>query len=346
MTEQAAVKKTMKVIQVSSAGGPLELVERDIPEPTQGHVLIRVQACGICHSDALTVDGEWPGLQYPRVPGHEIAGVIERVGPDVEGWHSGNRVGVGWHGGHCGRCENCRHGDFVLCADLRVPGISYDGGYAEYMVAPVEALVRVPDDLADVDAAPLLCAGLTTFNSLRNGGARPGDVVAVFGVGGLGHLAVQFARKMGFVTVAIDRGPRTEPLAKQLGAHHYIDASKQDVAQVLLGLGGARVILATVPSGKAMSATIGGLGINGKMILVGWSQEPVEVPIPQFVMRRNSILGWPSGTAAQSQETLAFSLLSGVKPMIEEFPLSRAAEAYERVMGGRVTFRAVLRPGT
>jgi D-arabinose 1-dehydrogenase-like Zn-dependent alcohol dehydrogenase len=234
----------------------------------------------------------------------------------------------------------------VLCADLRVPGISYDGGYAEYMVAPVEALVRVPDDLTDVDAAPLLCAGLTTFNSLRNGGARPGDVVAVLGVGGLGHLAVQFARKMGFVTVAIDRGPRTEPLAKQLGAHHYIDASKQDVAQVLLGLGGARVILATVPSGKAMSATIGGLGINGKMILVGWSQEPVEVPIPQFVMRRNSILGWPSGTAAQSQETLAFSLLSGVKPMIEEFPLSRAAEAYERVMGGRVTFRAVLRPGT
>ncbi|MGV6875842.1 alcohol dehydrogenase [Pseudochelatococcus sp. B33] len=337
--------RTMQVVQVTSAGGPLELVERDMPEPGQGHVRIKVQACGICHSDSLTKEGQWPGLEYPRVPGHEIAGVIDKVGSGVEGWPVGQRVGVGWHGGHCGHCENCRHGDFVLCQSLRVPGISYDGGYAEYMVAPQEALVRIPDDLSDADAAPLLCAGITTFNALRESGARAGDTVAILGVGGLGHLGVQFAHKMGFRTVAIARGQEMAALAEQLGAHHYIDSRAQDVAESLTALGGARVILATAPSAKAMSAAIGGLGIDGKMIMVGWAEEPVEVPIPQFVMRRNSIQGWPSGTAADSQETLAFSVLSDVRPMIQEFPLSQAAEAYNRVMASKVRFRAVLRPG-
>lgn len=335
----------MQAVQVTKAGGPLELVERDIPKPSQGHVRVRVQACGICHSDAVTKDGHWPGLQYPRVPGHEIAGVIDAVGPNVENWRVGQRVGVGWHGGHCGHCVNCRHGDFVLCQYLRVPGISYDGGYADYMVAPQEALVQIPEDLSDADAAPLLCAGITTFNALRNSGARAGDTVAVLGVGGLGHLGVQFSRKMGFNTVAIARGQETAALAEQLGAHHYIDSRTQDVAEILTAMGGARVILATAPSAKAMSAALGGLGINGKMIMVGLNEEPVEVPIPQFVMRRNSIQGWPSGTAADSQETLAFSVLSGVRPMIQEFPLSQAAEAYDQVMASKVRFRAVLRPG-
>ncbi|WP_321781733.1 alcohol dehydrogenase [Paraburkholderia sp. J94] len=336
--------RTMQAVQVTKAGGPLELVEREVPEPPEGHVLIKVQACGICHSDSMTKDGLWPGLAYPRVPGHEIAGVIDTLGAGVDGWQAGQRVGVGWHGGHCGHCERCRHGDFVLCAAAQVPGISYDGGYAQYMVAPQEALARMPDDLSDVDAAPLLCAGITTFNALRNSGARAGDVVAILGIGGLGHLGVQFARKMGFVTVAIARGQDKAPLAKQLGAHHYIDSQAQNVAEALLALGGARVILATVTSGKAMSAALGGLGLNGKLIMVGVSEEPVEVPITQFIMGRHSVQGWPSGTAADSQETLAFSALSGVKPMIEEYPLERAAEAYERMMSGKARFRVVLKP--
>jgi D-arabinose 1-dehydrogenase-like Zn-dependent alcohol dehydrogenase len=333
---------TMKAVQVAQGGGPLELVERDVPEPGAGEVLVKVQACGICHSDSLTKEGLWPGLQFPRVPGHEIAGVIEKTGAGVEGWSVGQRVGVGWHGGHCGHCERCRHGDFVLCQNALVPGISYDGGYAEYMIAPQEALARMPDDLADVDAAPLLCAGITTFNALRKSGARAGDVVAVLGIGGLGHLGVQFARQMGFVTVAIARGQDKAPLAKQLGAHHYIDSEAQNVAEALQKLGGARVILATATSGKAMSAVIGGLGVDGKLIMVGISDEPVEVPITQFIMGRNSVQGWPSGTAADSTETLAFSALSGVKPMIEEYPLARAAEAYDRMMSGKARFRVVL----
>ncbi|WP_027818782.1 alcohol dehydrogenase [Paraburkholderia bannensis] len=336
---------TMQAVQVAKAGGPLELVERDIPEPATGHVLIKVQACGICHSDSLTKEGQWPGLQFPRVPGHEIAGVIERMGAGVEGWSVGQRVGVGWHGGHCGHCERCRHGDFVLCQNAQVPGISYDGGYAQYMVAPQEALARMPDDLSDVDAAPLLCAGITTFNALRHSGARAGDVAAILGIGGLGHLGVQFARKMGFVTVAIARGQDKAPLAKQLGAHHYIDSSAQDVGASLQALGGARVILATVTNGEAMSAALAGLGVNGKLIMVGVAQEPVEVPVTQFIMGRQSVQGWPSGTAADSQETLAFSALSDVKPMIEEYPLERAAEAYDRMMSGKARFRVVLTPG-
>ncbi|MEX3819726.1 alcohol dehydrogenase [Paraburkholderia sp. BR14262] len=335
----------MHVVQVAKPGAPLELVERDIPEPPEGHVLVKVQACGICHSDSLTKEGQWPGLQFPRVPGHEIAGVIEKLGPRVDEWKVGQRIGVGWHGGHCGHCEHCRHGDFVLCKNGQIPGISYDGGYADYMVAPQEALARMPGDLSDVDAAPRLCAGITTFNALRNSGARAGDVVAILGIGGLGHLGVQYARKMGFVTVAIARGQDKAPLAKQLGAHHYIDSSSQDVAQALLALGGARVILATATSGKAMSAALGGLGLNGKLIMIGVSEEPVEVPITQFIMGRHSVQGWPSGTAADSQDTLAFSALSGVKPMIEEYPLSRAAEAYERMMSGKARFRVVLKPG-
>jgi D-arabinose 1-dehydrogenase-like Zn-dependent alcohol dehydrogenase len=335
----------MQVVQVAKPGGALELVERDVPEPPEGHVLVKVQACGICHSDSLTKEGQWPGLQFPRVPGHEIAGVIEKLGSRVEGWTVGQRVGVGWHGGHCGHCDHCRHGDFVLCQKGQIPGISYDGGYADYMVAPQEALARMPDDLSDVDAAPLLCAGITTFNALRNSGARAGDVVAILGIGGLGHLGVQYARKMGFVTVAIARGQDKAPLAKQLGAHHYIDSASQNVAEALLALGGARVILATATSGKAMSATLGGLGLNGKLIMIGVSEEPVEVPITQFIMGRHTLQGWPSGTAADSQETLAFSALSGVKPMIEEYPLSRAAEAYERMMSGKARFRVVLKPG-
>ena len=337
--------RTMQAVQVATAGGPLELVEREVPEPPRGHVLIKVQACGICHSDTLTKDGQWPGLQFPRVPGHEIAGVIDRLGAEVEDWQVGQRVGVGWHGGHCGHCENCRHGDFVLCKTLLVPGLSYDGGYADYMVAPQEALARIPDDLSDVDAAPLLCAGITTFNALRNSGARAGNLVAILGIGGLGHLGVQFARKMGFVTAAIARGQDKAPLAKQLGAHHYIDSETQDVAKALQALGGARVILATAGSGKAMTAVIGGLGPSGKLIMVGISQEPVEVPVVQFIVNRNSVQGWPSGTAADSQETLAFSALSDVKPMVETYKLSRAAEAYDRMLSGKARFRVVLTPG-
>jgi alcohol dehydrogenase/propanol-preferring alcohol dehydrogenase len=335
--------RKMKAVQVSEPGGPLQVVEKDVPEPGPGHVLIKVQACGICHSDSLTKEGQWPGLQYPRVPGHEIAGVIDAIGPDVEEWKVGQRVGVGWHGGHCGHCEHCRRGDFVLCKTALVPGISYDGGYAEYVAAPVQALARIPEDLSDVDAAPLLCAGITTFNALRNSGARAGDVVAILGIGGLGHLGVQFAKKMGFHTVAIARGKDKEPLAKELGAHRYIDSSSENVAEALTALGGAKVILATATSGKAMSATLSGLGLNGKLIMVGISQEPVEVPIAQFIMGRHSVQGWPSGTSADSEDTLAFSALAGIKPMIEEFPLAQAAEAYDRMMSGAARFRVVLK---
>jgi D-arabinose 1-dehydrogenase-like Zn-dependent alcohol dehydrogenase len=337
--------RKMKVVQVTQAGGPLEVVERDVPEPPAGHVLIKVQACGICHSDSLTKEGHWPGLQFPRVPGHEVAGVVEKLGDGVDEWKVGQRVGVGWHGGHCGHCNSCRHGDFVTCSTALIPGISYDGGYAEYMVAPREVLARVPDDLSDIDAAPLLCAGITTFNALRHSGALPGDVVAILGIGGLGHLGVQYARKMGFHTVAIARGQDKGPLAKELGAHHYIDSESHNVAEALKALGGARVILATVTAAKAINDVLGGLGLNGKLIVVGVSMEPIEVPVVQFIMARNSVQGWPSGTAADSQETLAFSALSDIKPMIEEYPLSKAAEAYDRMISGKARFRVVLTTG-
>jgi D-arabinose 1-dehydrogenase-like Zn-dependent alcohol dehydrogenase len=335
--------KMMKAMEVREAKGSLQLVEREVPRPGRGQVLIKVQACGICHSDVFTKEGLWPGLEYPRIPGHEIAGIIEEIGLAVEGWTQDQRVGVGWHGGHCGNCEPCRRGDFVLCQRGLVPGISYDGGYAEYMVAPVEALARIPEDLSNCEAAPLLCAGITTFNALRHSGARAGDVVAILGIGGLGHLGVQFASKMGFETVAIARGKDKEALAKKLGARHYIDSNTQNVAEVLTGLGGAKTILATVTSGKAMSATVGGLAIDGKLLMVGASEEPVEVPIVPFIMGRHSVQGWPSGTSSDSEDTLSFCVMTGIRPMIEEYSLERAAEAYERMMSGDARFRVVLK---
>ncbi|MGH2359911.1 MAG: alcohol dehydrogenase [bacterium] len=333
----------MRVVQVAHPNGPLELVEREIPAPGPGSVRVKVEACGICHSDAMTKEGIWPGVQYPRVPGHEIGGIIDAVGENVGVWRVGQRVGVGWHGGHCGSCDSCRRGDFVTCQVApQIPGISYDGGYADYTIVPAAALALIPEGLSAVDAGPLMCAGITTFNSLRNSGARPGDTVAVLGVGGLGHLAVQFAAKMGFRTVAIARGKDKEALARKLGAWHYIDSQAQDAAAELVKLGGARVILATVTSGKAMSAVLGGLGINGRLIIVGAAADPLEVPAGLLIGGRRSIMGWPSGTSADSQDTLSFSVLTGVRAMTEVFPLERAAEAYERMMSGKARFRAVL----
>jgi D-arabinose 1-dehydrogenase-like Zn-dependent alcohol dehydrogenase len=336
----------MRVVQVTRPKGPLEVVERDIPEPRTGQVRVKVEACGICHSDAMTKEGLWPGVQYPRVPGHEIAGVIDSVGQGVAGWKVGQRVGVGWHGGHCGYCDSCRRGDFVTCQVApQVPGIAYDGGYAEYMVAPASALAAIPEGLSAVDAGPLMCAGITTFNSLRNSGARPGDLVAVLGIGGLGHLGVQFAAKMGFRTVAIARGMDKEPLARKLGAWSYIDSKTEDPAAELLKLGGAKVVLATVTNGDAMSATLGGLAVNGKLVILGAAAEPLQVPGIPLLLGRRSVVGWPSGSSIDSQDTLSFSLLTGVRAMTEVFPLERAAEAYEHMMSGKARFRAVLTTG-
>jgi D-arabinose 1-dehydrogenase-like Zn-dependent alcohol dehydrogenase len=335
----------MRAVQVKEANGPFELVERDIPNPDAGQVLIKVQACGVCHSDSVTKLGLFPGIKYPRVPGHEVVGLIEKIGARVPNWKAGQRVGVGWYGGHCGHCPSCRRGDFVTCANAQIPGISYDGGYADYMVAPFEALAAVPDELKAADAAPLLCAGITTFNSLRNSGARPGDTVAVLGVGGLGHLGVQFAAKMGCRTVAVARGADKEPLAKKLGAHVYIDSTKQDVAAELTKMGGARTILSTVTDAKTMSSVIGGLAVGGKLILLGVSAEPVEVSTVQMVLARRSVQGWPSGTSIDSEDTLNFSVLSNIRPMIETMPLERAVEAYDRMMSGAARFRMVLTTG-
>jgi D-arabinose 1-dehydrogenase-like Zn-dependent alcohol dehydrogenase len=333
----------MRMVQVTRANGSLEIVEREIPEPGAGQVRIKVEACGICHSDAMTKEGLWPGIQYPRVPGHEIAGIIDAVGAGVLGWSQGQRAGVGWHGGHCGYCDSCRRGDFVTCQVApQVPGIAYDGGYAEYMIAPAGALAAIPDGLSAVDAGPLMCAGVTTFNSLRHSGARPGDLVAILGIGGLGHLGVQFAAKMGFKTVAIARGMDKEPLAKKLGASSYIDSKVQDPAAELLKLGGAKVVLATVTNGDAMSATLGGLGVNGKLVILGAAAEPLQVSGIPLILGRRSIVGWPSGNSIDSQDTLSFSLLTGVRAMSEVFPLERAAEAYEHMMSGKARFRAVL----
>lgn len=334
----------MRVVQVREPGAPLELIERALPEPGPGKVRIKVGACGICHSDSYVVNGTYPGIRYPAVPGHEIAGHIDALGPGVTSWRLGQRVGVGWHGGHCGTCANCRRGDFVLCVIAQVPGMAYDGGYADYMIAPVEALAAIPDDLAAAEAAPLLCAGITTYNSLRHSGARPGDLVAVLGIGGLGHLGVQFAVKMGFRTVAIARGADKAKLALELGAHRYIDSQAEDAAKVLTELGGARVILATVTSGKAMTPLIDGLGVDGKLLAVGASPEPIEVTSLQLIGRRRSIAGWPSGRAVDSEDTLRFSVLQDVRPMIETYPLAEAAEGYARMMSGKARFRVVLVP--
>lgn len=337
----------MRVMQVPRPNAAFELVEREIPEPGAGSVRLQVHACGVCHSDSVTKEGLWPGIAYPRVPGHEVAGIIDAAGAGVTGWKAGQRVGVGWHGGHCGYCDSCRRGDFVTCQiAAQIPGITYDGGYADYMIAPAGALAHIPDELSATEAGPLMCAGITTFNSLRNSGARPGDVVAVLGIGGLGHLGVQFAARMGYKTVAIARGKDKEPLAKKLGARQYIDSQSQNPAEELAKLGGAKVILATVTSGKAMSAVLGGLGVNGKLVMVGVADEPLEVPSSLLISGRRSIVGWPSGTSIDSQETMAFSALTGVRPMTEAFPLERAAEAYELMMSGKARFRAVLITGT
>ncbi len=337
----------MRSVQVSRPGGPFEMVERDIPEPGPVQVRIKVQACGVCHSDSFTKEGLFPGIQYPRVPGHEIAGVIDAVGKDVDNtkWKAGQRVAVGWHGGHCGHCESCRRGDFVTCLYAQVPGISYDGGYSDYVIVPTEALAIIPDELSATEAAPLMCAGITTYHSLRNSGARPGDVVAILGIGGLGHLGVQFASKMGFKTIAIARGKDEEELVKKLGARQYIDNRSQNAVEELNKLGGAKVILATVPSGKAMSQILGGLAVNGKIVIIGASDEPVEVPTSLFIQGRRSLIGWPSGTSIDSQDTLSFSVLSGVRSMNEVFPLERAAEAYDLMMSGKPRFRCVLTTG-
>jgi D-arabinose 1-dehydrogenase-like Zn-dependent alcohol dehydrogenase len=333
----------MRAVQVSEPKGPFQLVERDIPEPPAGSVRLRVEACGICHSDFLTKDGVFPGIRYPRVPGHEIAGVVHALGDGVKGWTVGQRAGVGWHGGHCGYCDSCRRGDFVTCQIApQVPGITYDGGYADYMIAPAGALAHIPDDLSAVDAAPLMCAGITTYNSIRHAGALPGDTVAVLGVGGLGHLAVQFAAKMGFRTVAIARGADKGPPALKLGAAHYIDSKAQDVAAELAKLGGAKLIVATVTDAPAMQSVIGGLAINGKLLILGAPHEPLSVSVMPLLGGRRSIAGWPSGSSIDSEDTLRFSSLTGVRPTIERFPLERASEAFDRMMSGAARFRVVL----
>jgi alcohol dehydrogenase/propanol-preferring alcohol dehydrogenase len=334
----------MRAVEVEKPGAGLKLVERPVPEPGPGQVRIKVEACGICHSDSLTVLGHWPGIAYPRVPGHEIAGRIDAVGPRVTAWRGGQRVGVGWHGGHCGVCANCRRGDFLACVKAQVPGISYDGGYQDYMIAPQEALAAIPDDLDAVEAAPLLCAGITTYNALRHSGARPGDLVAVHGIGGLGHLGVQFAAKMGFNTVAIARGQDKANLALRLGAHRYIDSQTEDAAKILTEMGGAKVILTTVIDAKSMSALIDGLGLDGKLLVVGASTDPIEVTPLQLIGKRRSVAGWPSGLASDSEDTMRFSVLASVKPMIETYPLAKAAEAYERMMSGKARFRVVIVP--
>ncbi len=332
----------MKVAQISKAGADFEIVEREIPKPGVGHVLIKVQACGVCHSDVFTKEGYWPGIQYPRVPGHEVAGIIDELGAGVSEWKKGQRVGVGWHGGHDGTCLACRRGDFGNCQNLKIAGISYDGGYQQYMVAPVEALTTMPESLSDAEAAPLLCAGITTFNALRHSGAMPGDLVAVLGIGGLGHLGIQFANKFGYKVAAIGRGSENGALAKKLGASVYIDNKVTNAAEALQKLGGAQVILATAPSSKAMSEVINGLGPNGKLIVVGAAFDPIEVTPVQLVSGSKSIQGWASGTPAAAEDTLRFAELSGVRPMIETYPLEKAAEAYARMMSGNAQFRVVL----
>ena len=342
MATTAIAVGTMKVAQVSNPGGNFQIVEREIPKPGAGHVRIKVQACGVCHSDVLTKEGLWPGMQFPRVPGHEVAGIVDEVGEGVSAWKKGQRVGVGWHGGQDNTCRECRRGDFRNCRNLKICGISYDGGYQEYMVAPVEALVAIPDSLSDVDAAPLLCAGITTYNALRHSGALPGDLVAVLGIGGLGHLGIQFANKFGYKVVAIGRGGENAALAKKLGASAYIDSTSTKAAEALQNMGGARVILATAPSSKAMSELIDGMAPNGELMVIGATFDPIEVTPIQLISGSKTIQGWAAGTPADSEDTLRFAELSGIRPLIETYPLERAAEAYARMMSGNAQFRVVL----
>jgi D-arabinose 1-dehydrogenase-like Zn-dependent alcohol dehydrogenase len=331
----------MKAMQVQEANGPFVLVEVPIPEPAEGQIRIKVAACGICHSDAFVKTGAYPGLALPRIPGHEVAGVIDKVGPGVKTLQVGQRVGVGWHGGHCFTCDNCRRGDFINCGKMQVCGIAYDGGYAEYMVAPWEAAARIPDELSHVDAAPLLCAGITTFNSLRNAGVKPGCVVAVQGIGGLGHLAIQFAKRMGFRVVALSRGADKEALARELGAHHYIDGKAQDTVAELKKLGGADLILCTAPSGAAIASVVPGLSSRGKVLVVAAAMDPIQVNSLDLLSGK-MVQGWPSGSSIHSEDTLNFSTLTDVRPMIETFPLEQANEAFAKVMDNTIRFRAVL----
>ena len=332
----------MKVVLIPKPGGDFEITEREIPKPGPAEIRIKVQACGICHSDAFTKDGTWPGIQYPRVPGHEVVGVVDELGDRVTEWKKGQRVGVGWHGGHDGTCRACQRGDFRNCQNGKVPGISYDGGYQQYMIAPVEAVVAIPESLSDTEAAPLLCAGITMFNSLRHSGASPGDLVAIQGIGGLGHLGVQFAHKFGYQVAAIGRGAENEPLAKKLGASVYIDSKSTNAAAELQKLGGARVVVATAPSSKSMSELFDGLGPNGKLIVIGAAFDPIEVTPVQLITGSRSIQGWAAGTTADEDDTLRFAELTGVRPMIETYPLEKAAEGYERMLSGKAQFRVVL----
>jgi D-arabinose 1-dehydrogenase-like Zn-dependent alcohol dehydrogenase len=336
----------MRAMQVAKAGGPLELVEKEIPAPGPGQVLVKVYACGICHSDSSTVEGSWPGIKYPRVPGHEIAGVVSALGSGVLGWKVGDRVGIGWYGGSCGYCDPCRRGDFLNCQiNRQVSGISWDGGYAEYTVVPSEALAHIPDELSFVDAGPLMCAGVTTFNALRHSGARPGDVVGVHGIGGLGHLGVQFAARMGFHTVAIARGADKAALAKKLGAHTYIDSSAENAGKALAKFGGAKVIITTVTNAAAVGEVLGGLGIGGKLILLGHSAEPFPVTSAQLIGGRKSVAGWASGASIDSEDAMRFSALTGVRPIVQEMPLEKAAEGYKLMMDNKARFRVVLTMG-
>ena len=332
----------MTAVQISRPGAPFEVVKREVPAPGPNQVRIKVEACGVCHSDVFVKEGHWPGLQYPRVTGHEVAGVIDEVGPGVTTWKKGQRVGVGWHGKHCGQCVPCRRGDFIACQNLRITGFNDDGGYAQYMIASSDALALIPDSLMPIMAAPILCAGITTFNSLRHSGTVAGDLVAVHGLGGLGHLGVQFASKMGYRTVAIGRGKDKEPLAVKLGASLYLDADAVNVAKELASLGGASVILATAPNSKAMSDLVDGLGIGGKLLVVGAAADPISVTPIQLIGQRRSIQGWPSGSARDSEETLNFCALTGIRPMVETFPLEQAAAAYDRMVSGKARFRVVL----
>jgi D-arabinose 1-dehydrogenase-like Zn-dependent alcohol dehydrogenase len=335
----------MKVAQISKPGGDWELVEREIPEPGAGQVRVKVEACGICHSDALVKEGHWPGIQYPRVPGHEIAGRIDALDSNVTSWTMNQRVGVGWHGGHCFVCGQCRRGDFAMCLNRKITGIDFDGGYAEYLIAPASALASIPDDLPAEEAGPFMCAGVTVYNALRNSGARGGDVVAVHGIGGLGHLGVQYARQMGFNTVAINRGNDKQALAQKLGAHHYIDATATDPVAELQKLGGARVILATAPNAQAISALVDGLSPSGTLLVPAAPAEPLTINMFSLISGRRSVAGWYSGTAKDSQDTLEFSVLNNVHPMIEKYPLERVADAYEQMNSGKVRFRVVLTIG-
>ncbi len=333
---------SMRAVQVKEQGGPFELVEREVPVPGRGEALVRVQACGICHSDSFAKEGGYPGASWPLIPGHEIAGEVAALGEDVQGWEVGQRVGVGWFGGNCGYCHQCRRGDLMNCENMGIPGVTFDGGYAEYVLVRASAMASIPDELAAEDAAPLLCAGITTYNALRHSGAQGGDLVAVLGVGGLGHLAVQFAAKLGFDTVAIARGREKEELARKLGARHYIDSTEQDPAAELSKLGGAKVILSTVTSAAAMTAVLGGLGVRGKLVVVGASMEPMQVPPAMLIGGSKALAGHASGHSGDSEDALAFSALTEVRPMIETLPLEQAEEGYERMMSGDARFRMVL----